>query len=106
MNLIDFTITTPQSSITYHVEWIEVESPSGTFFVGFDHAPLISMVKQHGSIVYKEPNCPAVELVSRQGTFFVKQNQATLITDDQPISPSLSKNPTRKHFSGETTKVN
>lgn len=87
MKLLEFCVVTPQESTSYQVEWVEVESPSGTFFVGFDHAPLISIVKHYSAITYKEPNTAAVTIISKQGSFFVRANKATFITDAPPEPP-------------------
>jgi F0F1-type ATP synthase epsilon subunit len=91
MKLISFSIITPSASASYQVEWIEIEGQSGTFFVGLDHAPLISIVKHRGLIAFKEAGLPATELICPQGTFCINANQATLISDDLPSSPQEQK---------------
>ena len=34
------------------VEWLEVMSPTGSFVVAFDHAPIISLLKKGSLIVF------------------------------------------------------
>lgn len=82
MSLISFTISTPQESKTVQVEWIEVESPSGTFFVGYDHAPLASLVKHKSAVLYKQPSqAEPTAFTAQQGIFYITKNQAVLIVD-------------------------
>lgn len=49
----EFEIISPTSNKTVTVEWVTVESPTGSFFVGPHHAPLISLIKKKSTIKYK-----------------------------------------------------
>jgi len=43
----------PTKSETFPVLWIEVEGIDGSFLVGLDHAPLISIIKSQSVVLYK-----------------------------------------------------
>jgi len=52
LEYFDLTIITPTSSQTEKVLWVEIEGPTGSFVVGHDHSPLISLLKKQGSLTY------------------------------------------------------
>lgn len=77
-----FQIITPTNSQAILVDWIEVESPTGSFFVGPDHSPLISIIKNKSTIVYKKSDeSETLSLVVSQGIFKVAENKALALLD-------------------------
>ena len=74
-------IISPTIKETLDVLWVEIESPNGSFLVGVDHCPLISLIKQKSTIFYKT----STEEVSRKlhsgGIFQVKDNNAQIILE-------------------------
>ncbi len=47
-------IISPTSNQRLTVEWVEIESPTGSFFVGHQHTPLVSLIKKKSSFSYKQ----------------------------------------------------
>jgi len=74
-------IISPIAKESLDVLWVEIESPSGSFLVGIDHCPLISLIKQKSTLLYKT----STEEVSRKlhsgGIFEVKGNKAQIILE-------------------------
>jgi len=50
----ELEIISPTSNRVEMVEWIEVESPTGSFFVGPNHSPLVSLIKPQSPFNYKK----------------------------------------------------
>jgi len=42
-------VASTQSEI-HSIEWVEIESPNGSFLVGPDHMPLISLIKKRSTL--------------------------------------------------------
>lgn len=74
-------IITPSRTEHIEIEWIEVESPTGNFFVGPDHSPLISIIKHHATLAYKPIHAEPVNLKVSQGVFKISDNQALVLLD-------------------------
>ncbi len=74
-------IITPTNAQRISVDWIEVESPTGNFFVGPDHSPLISIIKNKSAIMYKKTGADICSLVVSQGIFKVAENKAIALLD-------------------------
>ena len=79
MTLIELSIITPTESRALQVEWIEIISPTGTFWVGYDHSPLVSLVKHKAPISFKEIGKDAEIYEASNGIFYVSNNKATLL---------------------------
>lgn len=77
----ELEIITPQSSDTHHVVWVEVESPTGSFFVGPQHSPLVSMIKRKSFFTYKLVAAQTAQnLMVHEGFFHVDhKGKATLV---------------------------
>mgnify|MGYP000913914276 CR=1 FL=1 len=79
MTLIELSIVTPTEHKVVHVEWIEVTSPTGIFFVGPDHAPLVSLIKHKAPITFKEPEREPGSYEAENGVFYISANKAMLL---------------------------
>jgi F0F1-type ATP synthase epsilon subunit len=47
-------IISPTNNQRLSVEWVEIESPTGSFFVGPHHMPLVSIIKKKSPFLYKQ----------------------------------------------------
>lgn len=74
-------IISPTNTEVHSIEWIEIESPTGSFLVGPGHSPLISIIKQKTSLLYKKTNAEECSLNIQKGVFFVKDNKAVALVD-------------------------
>lgn len=50
---VRFTIEHPFSTQEIMADWVSVKAPSGNFIVGAGHRPMLSLVSEGESIVYK-----------------------------------------------------
>ena len=77
---IELEIISPDHAKKLVVEWVEIESPSGSFLVGPDHSPLVSMIKAKSFVTYKEKD-EALEssLDAPGGIFQVANNKAKIL---------------------------
>jgi F0F1-type ATP synthase epsilon subunit len=80
-SLFQFEIISPSQSQIFVVEWIELESPSGTFFIGPGHAHLISIIKNQSVLLYKKPHLEPIKHIVSGGIFSVQNNKAFLLLD-------------------------
>ncbi len=74
-------IISPTSNKLITIEWIEVESPTGSFFVGPNHTALVSLIKKKSMLSYKVVGEKEPEgFVVHEGFFRVSaDNKATVI---------------------------
>jgi F0F1-type ATP synthase epsilon subunit len=63
------------------VMWVEIESPTGDFVVGPNHAPLVSLLKDRGKLTYKEISGPEKTIDVYGGIFKVSDNHAIALLD-------------------------
>jgi F0F1-type ATP synthase epsilon subunit len=73
-------IVSPTNHQRLMVEWVQVESPTGSFFVGPQHTPLVSLIKKRGQFSYKiaESSTPQV-LIVNEGLFRVTQDNSAIV---------------------------
>jgi F0F1-type ATP synthase epsilon subunit len=74
-------IITPTQRQVHTVEWIEVESPTGSFLVGPDHRRLISIIKNKSTLRYKKTNAEECDQAVPKGIFTVGNNRAIALLD-------------------------
>lgn len=66
------------------VEWVEVDSPTGSFFVGMDHSPLVSLVKKRSILRYKPVNQePTSFEVGNGGISKIEDNEVAIVLDQE-----------------------
>ena len=77
----ELEIISPTSNKIETVEWVEVESPTGSFFVGPDHSPLVSLIKTKSNFSYKKVGEKEPEgFIVHEGFFRVSEgNKAAII---------------------------
>ncbi len=62
------------------VEWVEVESPTGSFFVGPNHSPLVSLIKKKSSVSYKQVGEKIPQsFIVHEGFFRINQNNKAAV---------------------------
>lgn len=75
-------IITPTSSQEAMIEWIEIESPTGSFLVGPNHSHLISIIKNKSSIIYKQVDGNVSSYDVTSGIFSIANNMAIALLDE------------------------
>jgi F0F1-type ATP synthase epsilon subunit len=64
------------------IEWVEIESPTGSFVVGPSHSPIISTLKKRGFLTYKPKDQEPIKIeVMSGGLFKAAGNKAILLLD-------------------------
>lgn len=79
---LELELVSPLSREIYTIEWIELQSPTGSFFVGPNHSPLVSVLKRKSSLVYKKVN--EKDPISREvsvGFFKISDNKALVLLE-------------------------
>lgn len=66
---------------TFSVTGIEIESPTGSYFIGYDHMPLISIIKKKSMVIYELPDGTSTKLQVNGGIFNISQNKAIILLD-------------------------
>lgn len=79
----DIEITSPTTKILASIDWVEVYGISGSFLVGPDHSPLVSILGKGGKIIYKKHETQDLKEISvtSGGIFKVGNNKASLLLD-------------------------
>ena len=78
---ISLTIISPDKIKKVEVNWIEIETPNGNFFVGIDHAFLVSSIKLNSKIRYQTKKDKEIDHKVSGGIFEIKDNKATILED-------------------------
>lgn len=78
-HLFELTIIGPYSQQDLSIIGIEIESPTGSFFVGYDHIPLISLIKNKSTITYYLPDRSCVRTQVNGGVFNITRNKALIV---------------------------
>lgn len=82
MKSFKLKIIKPTKSDVLEVEWLDVQTPSGNFFVGPGHEDLISILKERSPISYKKINRIKPETIDSYGGFLkIKNNEAIIVLD-------------------------
>lgn len=77
----ELEIISPTSCQALSIIGIEIESPTGSFFVGHDHIPLISMIKKKSMLVYYLPDGTNMRIQVNGGIFNIADNKALILLD-------------------------
>jgi F0F1-type ATP synthase epsilon subunit len=80
-SVFELTIMTPMACTKITVEWVEIESPTGSFLIGAGHSPLVSIIKNKGSIIYKKPHEEPIQMHVSEGFFKIEKNRAVAMLD-------------------------
>lgn len=82
MKSFELKIIKPTKSTTLNVEWIDVKTPTGNFYIGPDHYNLITIIKERSPISYKKINNIEPKLINSYGGFLKIENGKVLIILD------------------------
>lgn len=74
-------IISPTKTETASVFWIEIESPTGSFLVGANHAPIISILKKNSRLTYKVDTTEEISREIYGGMFEVTDNVARILLE-------------------------
>ena len=80
-NFIEFTIVRPDKSEVFEVEWIDVQSPAGSFVVGLNHLPLITRLKIRGELSFKIKDGKIEKIETYGGYFKIESNKAIAVLE-------------------------
>ena len=78
---LELEIIRPAESTRLSVVWLEVEGATGSFVVGPDHAPLVSMLKPKARLIYKTKENLEVEMDTFGGLIVVTSSSAIIVLD-------------------------
>lgn len=79
---IELKVITPSESRFLKVDWVELESPNGSFLVGPGHESLISIVKKKSKFTYKTTQGDFIIMETLGGLFTITQNKAIALLDE------------------------
>lgn len=79
----DLEIVSSTSREQLVVEWVEVQGVGGSFLVGPDHSPLVSIIIGGCSLIYKKQNISLNQEIpiSSGGIFKIENNKAIILLD-------------------------
>ncbi len=66
---------------TFLVTGIEIESPTGSYFIGYDHMPLISIIKKKSMVIYELADGTSTKFQVNGGIFNISKNKAIILLD-------------------------
>ncbi|MBS1987790.1 hypothetical protein JST56_02245 [Candidatus Dependentiae bacterium] len=66
---------------TFLVTGLEIESPTGSCFIGYGHMPLISVIKKKSTVTYQLSDGTSIQLQVNGGIFNISQNKAVILLD-------------------------
>lgn len=81
METFSLSLITPSKRTTATIEWIEVQSPTGSFFVGPNHSPLVSLLKANANLTYKVAGEQIVSVAVPGGVLSIKNNTVLALID-------------------------
>lgn len=79
----DLEIVSSSSNDAFVIEWIEVYGLGGSFLVGPDHSPLVSIVAGGSNLIYRKRDSSFNQEIpaSSGGIFKVENNKAIVLLD-------------------------
>ena len=77
--LLFLEIISANKNEKFEVHWVEIESPSGSFLVGPNHSPLISIIKNNNIFVYKKSDGKEVSINIYGGLFNMSGNNRAIV---------------------------
>lgn len=77
---LTLSIHSPFSTQSFEVEWVSCSTPTGSFVVAPHHAPMISLIKQGESVVYKKGEQETTLTIPETGAFaLIKGNTIDIV---------------------------
>ena len=80
-NYFDLEIIRPTESTLLTVSWVEVEGEMGSFTVGPNHSPIVTILKPGGILSYTTHDGKFMELEISSGVFSVSKGRAVIVFD-------------------------
>jgi F0F1-type ATP synthase epsilon subunit len=82
MKSFKLKIIKPTKKDVFDVEWLDIQTPSGNFFVGPEHEDLITILKERSPISYKKVKDTQPETIDSYGGILkIENNEAIIILD-------------------------
>jgi F0F1-type ATP synthase epsilon subunit len=78
---LELEIIKPAESKRVSVLWLEVEGLTGSFVVGPDHVPLVSILKPKARLIYKTKENLEVEMDTFGGIIVVTAFRVVIVLD-------------------------
>lgn len=79
INFIEFRIIRPSKQDVFEVEWIDIQTPEGSFIIGFNHLPLLSRLEDREKLTFKKKDGKADQVDTYGGFFRIENNKAIAI---------------------------
>lgn len=80
---MELIIITPLYQQTYHVEWLEIRTPTGSFVIQPGHVPTVLVLMPHQKVTFGLPNGKRESLMIQQGTAHITRTSATLLLNER-----------------------
>ena len=77
---MDFTILSPLSKKTYHINWIEINTPKGNFVIQPGHAPIVIALSKKRPITFGLINGKRESMIIQDGIITIERTHAIVIT--------------------------
>ena len=82
LNVFELEIIRPTKKDILNIEWIDVKTPTGNFFIGPDHDDLISVLKEKTPFTYKKVDDLEPESIDAYGGFLkIEKGKVTVVLD-------------------------
>ncbi len=81
-NDFELEIVRPTETELLTVAWVEVEGLGGSFTVGPEHSPLVTVLKPGSQITYSSLEGQVTDIEITTGIFSVGTGRAVIILDD------------------------
>ncbi|MFH1461622.1 MAG: hypothetical protein ABIF12_01625 [bacterium] len=82
MKSFELKIIRPTKQNIHNVEWIDVKTPSGNFFIAAEHCDLITILKERSPLTYKKVNDLEPESINCYGGILkIENGKVTIILD-------------------------
>ena len=82
MKSFELEIIRPTKKDILNIEWLDVKTPTGNFFIGPNHDDLISILKEKAPFTYKKIDTLEPESINSYGGFLkIEKGKATIVLD-------------------------
>ena len=81
ISFIEFRIIRPIKQDVFKVEWIDIQTPEGSFVIGLNHLPLISKLENRGKLTFKKKDGKTEQIDTYGGFFKVENNKAIAVLE-------------------------
>lgn len=78
----ELEIIRPTKTEKLVIEWVSLQSPTGNFVIGPDHAPLVSLLSERGEMTYQVAGGSKKTVDVFGGVIKVMQGKAIMFLDE------------------------